>query len=87
MVRTSTHNLCFRAKIRTIIYITVSLYKIGGSKGSTLHGHATVMCLKLAASQQNLSLGFPTRLDTNQAVQPQKMARGDILSAGAKFCL
>ena len=27
-------------------------------------------------SQENLSLGFPTRSDTNQAVQPQKMARG-----------
>ena len=26
-------------------------------------------------SQQNLSLGFPTRSDTNRAVQPQKMAR------------
>ena len=27
-------------------------------------------------SMRNLSLGFPTRSDTNQAVQPQKMARG-----------
>ena len=29
----------------------------------------------LAASRQNLSLRFPTRSDTNQAVQPHKMAR------------
>ena len=27
-------------------------------------------------SQEYLSLGFPTRSNTNQAVQPQKMARG-----------
>ena len=26
-------------------------------------------------TQENLSLGFPTRSDTNQTVQPQKMAR------------
>ena len=26
--------------------------------------------------RENRSLGFPTRSDTNQAVQPQKMARG-----------
>ena len=25
---------------------------------------------------ENLSSGFPTRSDTNRAVQPQKMARG-----------
>ena len=30
--------------------------------------------------RENLSLGFPTRSDTNQAVQPQKIARG------LKFC-
>ena len=29
---------------------------------------------KRALSQENLSSGFPTRLDTIQAVQPQKMA-------------
>ena len=29
-----------------------------------------------AMLQENLSSGFPTRSDTNQAVQPQKMARG-----------
>ena len=29
-----------------------------------------------AASQENLSSGFQTSSDTNQAVQPQKMARG-----------
>ena len=29
-----------------------------------------------AASQKNLSLGFPTKSDTNPAIQPQKMARG-----------
>ena len=29
-----------------------------------------------AASQENRSSGFPTRSDTNRAVQPQKMARG-----------
>ena len=27
-------------------------------------------------SGQNRSLGFPTRLDINRAVQPQKMSRG-----------
>ena len=27
-------------------------------------------------SQENLSFGFPTRSDTNWAVQPQKMTRG-----------
>ena len=27
-------------------------------------------------SQENLSLGFPTRSDTNRFVPPQKMARG-----------
>ena len=27
-------------------------------------------------SQENMSLGFPTRSDTNQFVRPQKMARG-----------
>ena len=30
--------------------------------------------IKLAASLENLSSGFLTRSDTNQAVQPQKMA-------------
>ena len=29
-----------------------------------------------AATRENLSLGFPTRSDTNGAVQPQKIARG-----------
>ena len=29
-----------------------------------------------AMSQENLSSGFPTWSDTNQAVQPQKVARG-----------
>ena len=29
-----------------------------------------------ATSRKNLSLGFPTRPDTNQAVQQQKMAMG-----------
>ena len=29
-----------------------------------------------AVSQENLSLGFPTRFDTNKAVLPQKVARG-----------
>ena len=29
-----------------------------------------------AASRENQSSGFPTRSDTNWAVQPQKMARG-----------
>ena len=28
----------------------------------------------IAASRQNLFSGFPTRFDTNLAVQPQKMA-------------
>ena len=30
------------------------------------------------ASRENLSLGFPTRSDTNPALQPQKMARLEI---------
>ena len=30
----------------------------------------------LAVTHENLSLGFPSRSDTNRAVQPQKMARG-----------
>ena len=30
----------------------------------------------LAESRENLSLAFPTRSETNWAVQPQKMARG-----------
>ena len=30
----------------------------------------------LALSRQNLSSGFPTRSETNQTVQPQKMIRG-----------
>ena len=34
-----------------------------------------------AATSENRSSGFPTRSDTNQAVQPQKMARG------LKFCI
>ena len=29
-----------------------------------------------AATSENRSSGFPTRSDTNRAVQPQKMARG-----------
>ena len=29
-----------------------------------------------AASRHNRSSGFPTRFDTNRAVQPKKMARG-----------
>ena len=29
-----------------------------------------------AASEENLSLAFPIRSDTNQTVQPEKMARG-----------
>ena len=32
--------------------------------------------VSLASLQENLSLRFPTRSDTNRAVQPQKMARG-----------
>ena len=31
---------------------------------------------KIAASRENLSSGFPTRCDTNRAVQQQKIARG-----------
>ena len=30
----------------------------------------------LASLRENRSSGFPTRSDTSQAVQPQKMARG-----------
>ena len=30
----------------------------------------------LAMSRENLSLGFMTKSDANQAVQPQKMDRG-----------
>ena len=30
---------------------------------------------KVSHKQENLSSGFPTSFDTNQAVQPQKMAR------------
>ena len=37
---------------------------------------AEVLFSIYAASQDNLSLGFSTRPDTNKAVQPQKMARG-----------
>ena len=33
----------------------------------------------LGAFRENLSLGFPTRSDTNQTVHPQKMARGSKL--------
>ena len=29
-----------------------------------------------SASGENLSMGFPTKPDTNRAVQPQKIARG-----------
>ena len=32
--------------------------------------------VKWVASQENLSSRFPTRSDTNRAVQPQKMAGG-----------
>ena len=32
--------------------------------------------VSLASLQENLSLRFPTRSDTNRAVQPQKMDRG-----------
>ena len=31
---------------------------------------------ELRREKKNLSSGCPTRTDTNQAVQPQKMARG-----------
>ena len=33
-------------------------------------------CIIRAFLRENRSLGFPTRSDTNQAVQQQKMARG-----------
>ena len=36
----------------------------------------SVICLAQYISHENLSSGFPTRSDTNRAVQPQKMARG-----------
>ena len=50
----------------------------------TLRGVSNKHCLlSLFSFQLNLSrvkrkrsLGFPTRFDTNRAVQPQKMARG-----------
>ena len=44
-VLTSTHNLCFRAEIRKIMYTPVnSLYYIKvGFKGSTLYRHVFVM--------------------------------------------
>ena len=36
---------------------------------------ADISVVILAASRENLTLGFPTRSDINRAVQPQKMAR------------
>ena len=36
-------------------------------------GHLIELCHD---SRENLFSGFPTRFDTNRAVQPQKVARG-----------
>ena len=42
---------------------------------------------KLDVLQENLSSGFPTRSDTNWAVQPQKMARGfDFVFKNQRVC-
>ena len=41
-----THNLCFGAKIRNIgipMQTPVFLYKSGGLRGYTLHGHVFIM--------------------------------------------
>ena len=40
------------------------------------HHGEQMFCKIRAASLENLSLEFPTRSDTNQAVQTQKIARG-----------
>ena len=45
-ILTSTHNLCFRAKLRNLgipLHIPVLLYKSGVQGGYTLHGHYFVM--------------------------------------------
>ena len=45
-VLTSTHNLCFRVKIRKIgvpLHTPVLLYKSGGMKEYIFHGHVFLM--------------------------------------------
>ena len=42
----STHNICFRVKIRKITYTTVNLrfiIKMWDVMGSTLHGHVSMI--------------------------------------------
>ena len=41
------------------------------------HGSLLFLCLEqyLSRDTRKMSMGFPTRSDTNRAVQPQKMAR------------
>ena len=49
---------------------------LGGNLGFLLYGDVSVMDIVgdiRAVSRENLSSGFPTRSDTNRAIQPQKM--------------
>ena len=47
--------------------------RVGNPEDRFSHNKAQIM---RALSRENLSLGFPTRSNTNPAVQPQKMGRG-----------
>ena len=55
------------AKIVHLVSLSLTEFKPIGSFSS---------CTGRAATRQILSSGFPSRFDTNRAVQPQKMARG-----------
>ena len=70
------------------IYCAIKLARLAGYNVCLKHKHVcskheqTLSRLILTYStnelcrEKNLSLGFPTRSNTNRAVQPQKMARG-----------
>ena len=48
-------------------------------------GFTGKLMFKCVSSRENLPVGFPTSFETNQAVQPQKMARGlKILQLGSR---
>ena len=63
--------------VEEVVYIVQAIYCRTGPLG-LLVAMVDLVALKdkyiLAAFRVNLSLGFPTRSHTNQAVQPQNMA-------------
>ena len=65
------HLLFFRINFNRICQI-MGKHVFGGKKAMS----GTLCYIIQAVSRENMSLGFLTRSDTNQVVQPQEMARG-----------